>query len=286
MGVLQTELFTSAGNNDLENCAASHAFNFYKGNPANESRFEAINRIREALRRLGFPSAKDKAGEYGDDTARAVLAYKGPPRNILGPGQRTPDAVVGRQTIVRLDEDLRAAGLGGGVLPGPPRPPAPPEPGRIEWFYNLTTFTRFDAYLLTVQSIDKLEFAHFRFEPRHIVSIIGEVSGSTVDQILRPVFVMRAKVELADFTGASCDVRLRRDQQRDGGKLKCSFLLTTSKGVSGEGHMQPYGEGTNDGFWRLRGSLVGPLDLSGLSPSPSAVNARHFSHRVNAGRRT
>jgi hypothetical protein len=282
MGVLQSNLFTSAGNNDLEDCAASHVFNFYKGKPANGSRFEAINRIREALRRLGFPSAKDRPGEYGDDTARAVLAYKGPPRNILGPGQRMPDAVVGRQTIMRLDEDLRAAGLGGEL----PAPPAPLKLGHQFWGYHLTTLTRADTYLLTVQSIDQLEFAHFKFEPRQIINLIGEISGSTSsNKFLHPTLFMTERVQLADFEGASCDIRLRRDQQRNAGMLSGSIFLTTSKGVSGRAEIPSYGEGTNDGLWKLMGKLVGPLDFPALSPSPSAANAGHFSHVYRAARR-
>ena len=46
--------------------------------------------------------------EYGPSTAQAVLDFKGPPRNILGPGQVTPDNIVGKLTIARLDAELLA----------------------------------------------------------------------------------------------------------------------------------------------------------------------------------
>jgi peptidoglycan hydrolase-like protein with peptidoglycan-binding domain len=44
---------------------------------------------------------------YGPSTAATVLAYK-TTRNILGPGQITPDDIVGKQTIAALDDQLVA----------------------------------------------------------------------------------------------------------------------------------------------------------------------------------
>jgi peptidoglycan hydrolase-like protein with peptidoglycan-binding domain len=64
-----------------------------------------VTRIQTALARLGF-SITDPAGAYGQSTKDAVLAFKGPPRNILGPGQTNPDGVVGIQTIDRLDGEM------------------------------------------------------------------------------------------------------------------------------------------------------------------------------------
>lgn len=45
---------------------------------------------------------------YGPSTVAAVLAFKGPPRNILGPGQLTPDNIVGKRTILALDSEMFA----------------------------------------------------------------------------------------------------------------------------------------------------------------------------------
>lgn len=109
MGVLRSELFKGSGHDDLENCAANHAFNFYQGKPG-ETRSEAIFKIQTALKRLGFDN-DDAPGFIGRSTTRAILAYKGPPRMILGPGQTTPDAVVGIKTIKQLDKDIADSGL-------------------------------------------------------------------------------------------------------------------------------------------------------------------------------
>jgi hypothetical protein len=43
---------------------------------------------------------------YGSFTADAVKQFKGPPRNILGPGQIQPDDIVGKRTIKQLDKEM------------------------------------------------------------------------------------------------------------------------------------------------------------------------------------
>ncbi len=283
MGVLKSELLSNALNNELENCAANHAYNFYKGKPSNASRFDAINRIREALRRLGFPT-NDPPGEYGGDTARAVLTYKGPPRNILGPGQRTSDAVVGRKTIVQLDADLQAAGLGG-EMPSPPAPPSPSILSRAVWGYQLLTFTKVHLYLVTFQSVDKLQYGHFRI--RHYrAGVDVEVSGGTsADASLNPSITMSDRVGLDEFDDAVCDIRLQRDQRRNGGMLSGTISIFTRKGLVGRSAVPAYGEGSGDGSWWIVGRLFGPIDLPGVQQAPLNVNASHLSHIYRTARR-
>ena len=70
MGVLKSNLFNGGGNDDLEKCAADHAFNFFQGKAANVGREVAINRIRTALLRLGLSTASDGPGVYGSATTR------------------------------------------------------------------------------------------------------------------------------------------------------------------------------------------------------------------------
>ncbi|WP_406099829.1 peptidoglycan-binding protein [Streptomyces sp. NBC_01013] len=70
-----------------------------------------VTRIQAALVTLGAGviAADEVDGRlYGPTTVRAVLAFKGPPRNILGPGQTTPDNIVGKKTIAALDIEIVA----------------------------------------------------------------------------------------------------------------------------------------------------------------------------------
>ncbi len=289
MGVLQSNLFTSAGNNDLEDCAASHIFNFYKGKPANAARFEAINRIREALRRLGFPSAKDAAGVYGDDTARAVLAYKGPPRNILGPGQVTPDAVVGRQTIVRLDEELRSKGLDG-ELPGPPAPPqpAPDEGGRTDWLFYLSVHSEWKIFYMVIMTPDRSDYRGFEIQPFLIDDHdLGSVNGSTSTDPMSPFKIDRA-VKSEDFDGASCTIALQKEPGIGNGKLSGFMYVKTTEAAWANVDIPIFDDhdllsSLRSGNWLLRGNLQhrdaawwrrtsGSYGSVGPSASPSARN--------------
>jgi peptidoglycan hydrolase-like protein with peptidoglycan-binding domain len=65
----------------------------------------ALNTLSKGAGRENFNLAVD--GKYGPLTAAAVKLYKSAPqRSILGPGQKTPDNIVGKRTIKSLDEEM------------------------------------------------------------------------------------------------------------------------------------------------------------------------------------
>jgi hypothetical protein len=65
----------------------------------------ALNALSSGPRRENFDLKVD--GIYGPKTAAAVKAYKAAPqRRILGPGQTTPDDIVGKRTIKSLDDEM------------------------------------------------------------------------------------------------------------------------------------------------------------------------------------
>ncbi|MEV0660857.1 hypothetical protein ACIBI3_11165 [Actinomadura luteofluorescens] len=54
---------------------------------------------------LAVDPAEIDAESYGATTAAGVLAFK-TARQILGPGQTTPDDIVGKRTVAALDAEL------------------------------------------------------------------------------------------------------------------------------------------------------------------------------------
>ncbi|MER6807658.1 hypothetical protein ABT299_00135 [Spirillospora sp. NPDC000708] len=90
----------------LQNCLVSDAGHVTPG-----ARGDHVSKIQAALVTLGagvIAPDEIEGALYGQTTARTVLAFKGPPRNILGPGQTTPDNIVGKKTIAALDNELVA----------------------------------------------------------------------------------------------------------------------------------------------------------------------------------
>lgn len=80
----------------LQECLVSDAGHVTPG-----AQGDHVSKIQAALVTLGAGVIAPDEIEgmlYGQTTARTVLAFKGPPRNILGPGQTTPDDIVGKQT--------------------------------------------------------------------------------------------------------------------------------------------------------------------------------------------
>jgi hypothetical protein len=74
---------------------------------------EHVSKIQQALITLGAGVINPQEISdmfYGETTAQTVLAFKGPPRNILNPdlGQVVPDNIVGKRTIAALDQELVA----------------------------------------------------------------------------------------------------------------------------------------------------------------------------------
>jgi hypothetical protein len=75
------------------------------------SQGDHVTKIQAALVTLGAGviAPDEIEGQlYGPTTAWTVRAFKGPPRNILGPGQTTPDNIVGKKTIAALDHEVVA----------------------------------------------------------------------------------------------------------------------------------------------------------------------------------
>ena len=91
---------------ELQLCLVSDPHHVVPG-----ARGEHVGLIQKALIALGAGViAPDEIADqrYGPTTAQTVLAFKGPPRNILNTalGQVTPDNIVGKKTIAALDREL------------------------------------------------------------------------------------------------------------------------------------------------------------------------------------
>ena len=115
MAALQSGLFTTSSEvkDRLQACADSHAHNIHR---RHDPQGDAVAAIQAALQLIipddGIDLAEIGSATYGPTTARAVQRFKDTPslngtgRKILGPGQTTPDDIVGRQTIAALDAQL------------------------------------------------------------------------------------------------------------------------------------------------------------------------------------
>ena len=202
MGVLESNLFKGEGENDLKDCARSHAFNFFQGKADNARRTAAIITIRTALDRLGFPTT-DPEGVYGSSTSRAVQTYKGPPRMILGPGQTRPDAVVGVRTIARLDRDIRDAGL------DDPAPGPLPGPGTRNWRFNLAAERNIapgrSVFSVGIISAAGDDAADFNIETTSELGDLDQFKGLSSGS-----FVTAATATTASFIGADCLLMLAK----------------------------------------------------------------------------
>jgi hypothetical protein len=117
MGVLvSAEL---SGDQRLQDCSVDDAKHVTPG-----SQGPFVRKIQDALISVGgqqIAQGEVQASFYGESTTAAVLAYKGPPRNILN-YKNEFDPIVGKKTIRQLDKELKAK-----VPPKPqPRPEPPP----------------------------------------------------------------------------------------------------------------------------------------------------------------
>src|SRR4051794_24028168 len=99
---LVSQLFRN--NDRLQRCLVSPPDHVVPG-----SQGEHVALIQKALTMLGaavISPSEIAASFYGTTTARAVLAFKGPPRNIINTAyQRAPDNIVGQMTIAQLDKE-------------------------------------------------------------------------------------------------------------------------------------------------------------------------------------
>src|SRR4051812_14442910 len=74
------------------------------------ARGEHVAKVQFALFALdssAIDASEVRLQTYGPSTARAVLAYKTKRRIINATYQNTPDNIVGKMTITRLDQDMR-----------------------------------------------------------------------------------------------------------------------------------------------------------------------------------
>lgn len=141
---LASPLFTASapGKHLLERCAIANNGHFFPEMPNRPELLDAVSRIRTALEQHGYRSG-DLPGVYGKSTGDAVLKFKGPPRNFLGLGQRTPNNYVGIQTIARLDQEIQSA------------PPPPTPIGSTAWrfdFFGNKGFSGLGIYTLSIDS--------------------------------------------------------------------------------------------------------------------------------------
>jgi peptidoglycan hydrolase-like protein with peptidoglycan-binding domain len=98
---LQSKLFTIPRDQKLEACLVSDPAHIIPGSVGDH-----VKKIQVALSRLSNAPLK-LDGIYGPKTAAAVKAFKSAPqRRILGPGQSTPDDIVGKRTIKSLDDEM------------------------------------------------------------------------------------------------------------------------------------------------------------------------------------
>ncbi|WP_149262627.1 hypothetical protein [Actinomadura sp. K4S16] len=107
---LQSPLF--AGDARLEACLVQDSAHVTRGSSGSH-----VAKIQLALLMidgLAIDPAEIDAEGYGAATAAAVLAFK-TTRMILGPGQTTPDDIVGKRTVAALDGELvpKQSGLDG-----------------------------------------------------------------------------------------------------------------------------------------------------------------------------
>lgn len=103
MGVLQSELFKDIDR--LQACAEQNAAHVMLKTPRERGpHVRAIQQALTDLDRATIRAAESSAQEYGEDTARAVVAYK-EKRGIRRPGQRVADNIVGIGTIQKMDEE-------------------------------------------------------------------------------------------------------------------------------------------------------------------------------------
>ncbi len=240
---LSSRLFTedSPGKDVLKRCSEVDAGHLLRGMANTPAIKDAVTRVQSALSQLGFP-VKDPAGVYGPFTEAAVLKFKGPPRNILGRGQTKPDAIVGIQTIHRLDAEIQGG-----------KPPAPP----LEFGSNLWRFTFFGNKGFTGPGVYSLFIASAVLQDSQTFSmnelfsdgsLIGGFRGET-----RGVFGTPVKVLASDFNGATSVLAIQKNLKSLNGSLR---LNVASKSFTVNLNFTPFQEERQLGGALTSGSLL------------------------------
>ena len=226
---LSSKLFTeySPGRDALKRCSENNAGHLLRGMSVTPQIKDAITRVQRALKQLGF-AISDPPGVYGGSTEAAVLKFKGPPRNILGPGQTRPDAIVGIQTIHRLDSEIQGG-----------KPPAPPlEFGSDQWrftFFGNKGFTGVGVYSLFIDSTALKDSQNFSMTELFAdESTIGGFRGQTSGFFRSPV-----KLLAADFHGATSSLSIQKNFKLLNGFLQ---LNVASKGFTVNLFFAPFQE--------------------------------------------
>jgi hypothetical protein len=104
---LESRLFTQPADQRLEGCLVEDSQHIVQGTIGDH-----VKKVQAALNTLSAGAGRenfqlDVDGVYGPLTADAVRTYKSAPqRRILGPGQLTPDDIVGKLTIKSLDDEM------------------------------------------------------------------------------------------------------------------------------------------------------------------------------------
>jgi len=204
---LSSKLFTedSPGRPFLQRCSETPAGRFFRGMGTNEGVQDAIARIQAALRQTGL-TVSDAGGVYGPSTESAVLKFKGPPNNILGPGQTRPDGIVGIQTIHRLDE----------AISGNRREPEAREFGSTKWQFKFAGekgLAGKGTYNMVFTSTEQADTRIFRVNE---ISANGDMRGGfrgeTSGRFTTPV-----KMNAIDFNLAPCQFSIRKNGRMLGG---------------------------------------------------------------------
>ena len=218
MAIFASDLFNGTGREKLEDCKAQDSKHIFKGN-----RGPHVARIQEALRKLGF-SVTDPPELFDKSTSDAVFKFKGPPRNILQPGQREPDRFVGKRTIAQLDREVAA-------LEG--KKTAPLTLGSTNWrfsFFGNKGFTGKGIYSLFIASLDLQDSKAF--------SIAELFAGGTLlagfKGEARGTFKTAIKIGVERFQSSRCELNL--------------FKLPGSEFLQGTMKLLLIGDGNLTGF--------------------------------------
>lgn len=240
---LRSALFTeeSPGRAALKRCSEDHAGHFLRGMVTTPAIKDAITRVQTALRQLNF-AINDPAGVYGQSTEAAVLKFKQGPPAILGPGQTRPDAIVGIQTIHRLDEKVRSSAP----------PPVPLEFGSNAFrftFFGNKGFTGKGAYQLFIASTQLRDSQSLDLnELSDDGDLIGGFRGQTQGTFSTP-----RKLNAADFHGATCSLSIKKQMKQLSGFLQ---LNVASRGFMVNLNFAPFQEERQLGGALTSGTLL------------------------------
>jgi hypothetical protein len=265
----EDEKLQQAGIDLLEKCAANHAHNIYMGKPNVFGLTNAISRIQDALKEVGYPSY-DPKGTFGSSTSDAVFKFKseggGGGNPILGPGQKVPDRIIGIQTIHRLD-----------ILVGPSTPPKKIDYGSTDWGYSFwgstgVGVTGKETFWIELNNAGNNQVGRddqfFDIDVAH--KSLGMTNGFVGQAMGR--FTTVRPVEMKEFDGASCQITLFKKGVSLNGNLfitngvGAGLSLTIPVSIIDQSMLGSY----TDGTVVLAGTLSKRTSKYGFAPAQSA----------------